>query len=237
MWFLHPYYVNFILWNRTEKKGIFCNYSHWQDFLQRPDVMVETWDKYECWLNSYIQGCVLWWHGEPRESIKGREQGVVHSYFQNAAHPHLPTSLFSCYGNFYRTQMSFGSNLWVQDSLTNKQTDLTDVTLANEDINSILDDNANRPIQGNVAIQVVPHGGQIFNLCKWHQLVVKFGTNASYTTLWHRPGHLIIILNVAVKVAPSGGQSCSECTLVNCWINFRLMQVAQASGDIYNQGM
>merc|ERR1712032_51142 len=64
--------------------------------------------------------------------------------------------------------------------------DLTDVTLANEDINSILDDNANRPIQGNEAIQVVPHGGQIFNLCKWHQLVVKFGTNVFlyYVTLF-----------------------------------------------------
>ena len=31
--------------------------------------------------------------------------------------------------------------------------DLTDVTLADEDANSILTDNANRAIQGNVAMQ------------------------------------------------------------------------------------
>ena len=57
---------------------------------------------------------------------------------------------------FYRTQVSLGSDLWVRLSLTNKQTeepfaDLTDVTLADEDTNSILTDNANRAIQGNVA--------------------------------------------------------------------------------------
>ena len=43
-------------------------------------------------------------------------------------------------------------------SQTNKLTetpcvDLTDVTLADEDTNSILTDNANRAIQGNVAMQ------------------------------------------------------------------------------------
>ena len=37
--------------------------------------------------------------------------------------------------------------------------DLTDVTLANEDINSILTDNANRVIQGNVAMEVTQPGG------------------------------------------------------------------------------
>ena len=41
--------------------------------------------------------------------------------------------------------------------------DLTDVTLADEDTNSILTDNANRAIQGNVAIQVAPSGGEIWN--------------------------------------------------------------------------
>ena len=42
--------------------------------------------------------------------------------------------------------------------------ELTDVTLADEDTNSILADNANRAIQGNVAMQVTqvaPSGGQI----------------------------------------------------------------------------
>ena len=43
--------------------------------------------------------------------------------------------------------------------------DLTDVTLADEDTNSILTDNANRAIEGNVAMQVL--------------LVANFGSNAS----------------------------------------------------------
>ena len=38
--------------------------------------------------------------------------------------------------------------------------DLTDVTLADEDTNSILTDNVNRAILGNVAMQVAPPGGQ-----------------------------------------------------------------------------
>ena len=37
---------------------------------------------------------------------------------------------------------------------------LTDVTLADEDTNSILTDNANRAIQGNVAMQVMQPGDQ-----------------------------------------------------------------------------
>ena len=37
----------------------------------------------------------------------------------------------------------------------------TDVTLADEDPNSILNDSANRAIQGNVAMQLVPPCGQI----------------------------------------------------------------------------
>ena len=41
--------------------------------------------------------------------------------------------------------------------------DLTDVTLADEDTNSILTDNANRAIQGNVAMQVMLPGGQLWN--------------------------------------------------------------------------
>ena len=60
---------------------------------------------------------------------------------------------------FYRTQLSLGSDLWVRLSLTGTPfADLTDVTLAIEDINSILTDNANRAIQGNVAIQVTQPG-------------------------------------------------------------------------------
>ena len=46
--------------------------------------------------------------------------------------------------------------------------DLTDVTLADEDTNLILTDNANRAIQGNVAMQVTQSGGQLWKQCKWH---------------------------------------------------------------------
>ena len=82
--------------------------------------------------------------------------------------------------------------------------DLTDVTLAGEDTNSILTDNPNRAIQGNVAMQVmqpddqlwnqskwrqlieamqvVPLGGPICNWCKWRHLVAKFTISASSAT-------------------------------------------------------
>ena len=59
--------------------------------------------------------------------------------------------------------------------------DLTDVTLADEDSNSIPTDNANRAIQGNVAsatwwptlqlMQVTPSSGKICNLCQWRHLM------------------------------------------------------------------
>ena len=47
-------------------------------------------------------------------------------------------------------------------SLTDSQTftDFIDVTLADEDINSIPADDVDRAIQGNVAMQVAPPGGQ-----------------------------------------------------------------------------
>ena len=59
---------------------------------------------------------------------------------------------------FYRTQVVFVvSDLWVRFSLTElaRFADLTDVTLADEDTNSILADNANRAFQGNVAMRVI----------------------------------------------------------------------------------
>ena len=56
------------------------------------------------------------------------------------------------------------SDLWVLVFLTHTPfADLTDVTLADEDTNSILIDNANRAIQGNVAMQVAPSGGKSCN--------------------------------------------------------------------------
>ena len=62
---------------------------------------------------------------------------------------------------FYRTQVVFVlSDLWVRFSLTElaRFADLTDVTLADEDTNSILADNANRAFQGNVAMRVMQPG-------------------------------------------------------------------------------
>ena len=48
-----------------------------------------------------------------------------------------------------------GSDLWVCMSVTERPfVDLTDVTLADEDTNSTLTDNANRAFQGNVAMRV-----------------------------------------------------------------------------------
>ena len=100
--------------------------------------------------------------------------------------------------------------------------DLTDVTLANEDTNSILTDNVNRAIEGNEALQVllvanfgsnasgaswwpnfepmqvVPLGDPICNWCKWCLLVAKFATNASGAIWW--PNFQLM------QVAPSGGQ-------------------------------
>ena len=52
--------------------------------------------------------------------------------------------------------MSLGSDLWVRLSLTGTPlADLTDVTIQT--------DNANRVFQGNVAIQVIQPGDQLWN--------------------------------------------------------------------------
>ena len=95
---------------------------------------------------------------------------------------------------------------------------LTAVTLADEDINSILTHNANRAFQSNVAIkvikfatnssgaiwwailqlmQVAPSGGQICSLCKWRHLVANFATNARGAIWW--PNLQLM------QVVPSGG--------------------------------
>ena len=64
---------------------------------------------------------------------------------------------------FYRTQVSLGSDLWVLIVTPTWFADLTDVTLADEDINSTPVDDVNRAILGNVAMQVTPPGGQNWN--------------------------------------------------------------------------
>ena len=72
--------------------------------------------------------------------------------------------------------MSLGSDLWVLMSLTQSVhtrgfVDLTDVTLADEDSNSIPTDDVNGQSQA-----MWQH--------KWRHLVAKIDTNASGTTLW-----------------------------------------------------
>ena len=106
----------------------------------------------------------------------------------------------------YRTQVCLGSDLWVQVSLADFTfgANLTDVTLADEDINSVLTDIANRAFQGNVAMQVTqvaPCGGQIWNLSRWRHLVGNFATNASGAIWWPK-------LEL-MQVAQSGGQICN----------------------------
>ena len=75
--------------------------------------------------------------------------------------------------DFYRTQVNLGL-----DDRTRSFADLTDVTL--EDTNSILTNNANRAIQGNMLMQVMQPADQ----CKLCHLVAKFATNASDAIWW-----------------------------------------------------
>ena len=75
----------------------------------------------------------------------------------NSAAPCLLCNIHFTKLYFYRTQVYLGSDLWVRVSLTGREVcaDLTDVTLADEDTNSILADNAKRAIQGIEAMQVM----------------------------------------------------------------------------------
>ena len=74
--------------------------------------------------------------------------------------------------------------LLISNSVRDLCANLTDVTVADEDANSILTDNAKRAIQGNVAMHVTLPGGQLWNQCKWCHLVAKFATNASGAIWW-----------------------------------------------------
>ena len=118
--------------------------------------------------------------------------------------------------DFYRTQVNLGSDLWVRmsvrPSVTDVCKDLTDVTLADEDTNSIPTDNADMAIQGNVAMQ-------------WCNLVANFRTNARRATSC--PNVEPMQIKVAqfatdwsgsfwwpdlqsAQVAPPGGQNCNQ---------------------------
>ena len=74
---------------------------------------------------------------------------------------------------FYRTQVSLVRSMCPVVSHW-RFWNLTDVTLADEDTKSILTDNANRTIQGNVAMHVTHPVN----------LVVKFWTNSSSAIWW-----------------------------------------------------
>ena len=56
--------------------------------------------------------------------------------------------------------------------------EITDVTMADEDTNPTLTDDANMAILGIVAMPAAPSGGQNCNYWKWHHLVAKLLTNA-----------------------------------------------------------
>ena len=58
-----------------------------------------------------------------------------------------------------------GSDLWVPMSLSDCA-DLTDVTLADKDTNSIVIGKVNRAIISNAAMQVMQPGGQLWKQCK-----------------------------------------------------------------------
>ena len=79
--------------------------------------------------------------------------------------------------------------------------DLTDVTLANEDTKSILTDNVNRAIQGNVAMQEVrPGGWSNVQLMQVRHLVVKFATTAS-CVMW-LPNLVQVTESISGSVVP-----------------------------------
>ena len=76
--------------------------------------------------------------------------------------------------NLYRIHVNLGSDLWVRmpvsPSVQHLCVDLTDVSLAEEDTNSILTDNVNGANEGNVAMQVLQGA--------------YFGSNASGVSRW-----------------------------------------------------
>ena len=113
--------------------------------------------------------------------------------------------LLNFVSSFYWTQVNLGSDLWVRMSVRPSVTEpplwaLTDMTLADDDTDPILTDNANRAIQGNVSMQVTQPGSQLCKQYKWGHLMTKFWTSPSCATWWQN-------LQL-MQVAPSDGQNC-----------------------------
>ena len=108
---------------------------------------------------------------------------------------------------------SFGPDVreWVSEQ---RLWDFNDVTLADEDTNSILTDNANRAIQGNVAMQVTQDTPSRY-------LVAKFGTDASCAIWWPN----LQLKQSVVKFATYASGAI-------WWSNLQLMQMVSSGGQI-----
>ena len=89
---------------------------------------------------------------------------------------------FFLYFSSFLSDPGIPGPIYESDSLKQSErgyVNLTDVTLADEDTDSILTDNTNRAIQGNIAMQVTQPSGQVCNLCKWRHLMANIRTNTS----------------------------------------------------------
>ena len=78
---------------------------------------------------------------------------------------------------------------------------LTDVTLADEDTNSILTDIANRAIQGNVAMQVMRPGDQIWKQCKFKSIQTDNVNRAIQGNVVMQPGDQYKLCHLLAKFA------------------------------------
>ena len=155
---------------------------------------------------------------DPFSSVNLSKLKIRKNLFTKISLVHFYSNLFTFFcptsnvSHFYRTQVNLGSDLWVRMSITMPPCwDLTDVTLDDEDANSILTDNAKRAIQGNVGntsyatwwptlqtMQVPPPDDQMLNQSKLCHLVAKYATYAGGAIWW---------LNLQlIHVVPSGGQ-------------------------------
>ena len=74
------------------------------------------------------------------------------------------------------------------------------MTLADEDTNLILTDNAKRAIQGNVAMQHTQPSGQLCKQCKWRYLVAKYAINVSGAMLL--PSSIQVTESISGSVVP-----------------------------------
>ena len=110
------------------------------------------------------------------------------------------------FGAFYRTQVSLVRSMCLVVSKWARFVNLTYVTLADEDTDSILTGNTNRTIQGNVAMQVTQHGGQVCNFCKWRHLMAPFAIIT--LALPHCINWIVLLtLSVSIELVPSLAES------------------------------